>query len=201
MPFIATSNYLDNYFTEESHFCQLYPLLVQKLDRMLRSPLMVAYRAANFLANKSSAKILDIGSGSGKFCLAGAYSNRSALFYGVEQHRWLIDYARSARIKLGKLNVEFIYENFTHIDFREYDNFYFYNSFLENTDGTDKIDNSIPYSVELYDYYNLCLKNKLDEMPVGTRVVTFKSPEQEIPASYALDASEMNNLLKFWIKK
>ena len=80
MPFVATSNYLDNHFTEESHFCQLYPLPAQKLDRMHWSPLIVAYRAANSLTNKSNAKILDIGSGSGKFCLAAAYCNRPTLF-------------------------------------------------------------------------------------------------------------------------
>ena len=161
MPFIPTSIYLDNYFTEESHFCQLYPLDIQKLDIIHWSPLIIINRAVKYLTNKPNAKILDIGSGSGKFCLAGTYYKPSAFFYGVEQRQYLVDCARSVRIKLGKLNAEFIHKNFTQIDFSEYDNFYFYNSFFENIEGTDKIDDTIAHSVELYDYYTPLSEKKV----------------------------------------
>jgi hypothetical protein len=112
----------------------------------------------------------------------------------------LVECAQTVREKLGRLNAHFIHANFTQIDFTGYDSFYFYNSFFENVDGTDKIDNSMAYSAELYDYYNLCLKTKLDEMPAGTRVVTYKTLDQEIPDSYSLVIVEMENQLKFWIK-
>ncbi len=42
---------------------------------------------------------------------------------------------------------------------------------------------------------------KLAEMPVGTRIVTYHSLEDEIPDSYYSVASKFNNRLKFWIKR
>jgi SAM-dependent methyltransferase len=199
--FVPSDANLENYFTEDSHFRQLYPLSFQKLDTLHWSPLRVIDRAVKFLVNKPNAKILDIGSGSGKFCLAGSYLKPFAFFSGVEQREDLLEYAQTVRKKLGRSNVDFVHKNFTQIDFTEYDNFYFYNSFFENIEGTDKIDDSIAYSVELYDYYNLRLKSKLDGMPAGTRIVTYKTLDQEIPDSYRLVTTEMENQLKFWIKK
>ena len=97
-------------------------------------------------------------------------------------------------------NVSFIHGNLTQLDFREYDHFYFYNSFYENLVGTDKIDNSIVYSGELYKYYNCYLYNQLNQKPAGTRLVTYHSLEDEIPPSYQLVGSEFDNLLKFRVK-
>ena len=59
--------------------------------------------------------------------------------------------------------------NFTQVDFRKFDHFYFYNAFYENIAGTDKIDNSIDYSGELYNYYNRYLFKQLEQKPAGTR--------------------------------
>src|SRR5690349_23671901 len=138
MPFVASSSYLDNVFADESHFCQLYPLFIQKLDKAHWSPLIVAYRASQFLAEKNDVKVLDIGSGAGKFCLAGAYYKPNAVFYGVEQRKHLVDNARTARDMLGLQNVHFLCQNLTQLDFKEYDHFYFYNSFYENLADTEK---------------------------------------------------------------
>ncbi len=201
MTFVPSAAYLENYFTEDSHFLQLYPLSIQRLDALHWSPLPVINRAINFLVSKPNAKILDIGSGSGKFCLAGAYFKPLAFFFGVEQREDLVECARTARKKLGRSNVDFVHKNFTQIEFAEYDSFYFYNSFFENIEGTNKIDDSIAYSGGLYDYYNLRLKTKLDEMPAGTRIVTYKTLDQEIPDSYRLVTAEMEKQLKFWIRE
>ncbi|HEY0679045.1 MAG TPA: methyltransferase domain-containing protein [Chitinophagaceae bacterium] len=201
MPFIASSAYLDNYFSDESHFCQLYPLDVQMMDKSHWSPLIVVYKACQFLADKDGARILDIGSGAGKFCLAGAYYKRKAVFTGVEQRSYLVDIAQAAREKLGRLEVSFIHGNFTRVNFNEYDHFYFYNSFFENLTMAPRIDDTIEHSLELYNYYNFFLRKKLEERPAGTKVVTFKSFGLEIPGNYELTDSQMNNDLKFWISR
>jgi hypothetical protein len=200
MPFNPTSYYLDNYFPKESDFCQLYPLHIQQLDIKHWSPLIVVNRATKFLVHKPDAKILDIGSGAGKFCLAGAYYKPSAFFYGVEQRQYLVDCAISVNTKLGSLNVDFFHKNFTQLDFKEFDNFYFYNSFFENIAGSDTIDDTIDYSIELYNYYTRVLSRKLDELPSGTRIVTYKSLDYEIPTSYQLVETQFDTLLKFWMK-
>jgi|SRR5688572_17109569 len=200
MPFIAKSSYLDNYFSEESHFCQLYPLRIQQLDKTHWSPLIVAYKACQFLVDKPGVRILDIGSGVGKFCLAGAYYKPSAFFYGVEQRDYLVNIAKHAHEKLGRMKVQFESRNFTQVDFDNYDHFYFYNSFFENLTGSSKIDDTIDDSPDLFNYYNRFLSRKLSEKPVGTRVVTYQSAGFEIPLGYKIVDMQMNNDLKFWIK-
>ena len=187
--------------SSEDQFGKLYPSSIQQLDELHWSPLSVVCKAADFLANKPQVRILDIGSGAGKFCLAGAFRKPLAFFEGVEQRKYLADHAIAANKQLGLENVRFIHKNFTQLNFEEYDHFYFYNSFYENIDGVDKIDDTIDYSIELYNYYNRLLSRKLSELAPGTRIVTYKSLDYEIPAGYCLVDAQLDNELKFWIKK
>ena len=187
-------------FSSDEQFNQLYPASIELLSRRHWTPLNIARKAAGFLAAENNARILDIGSGAGKFCLAAAHYRPRAFYCGVEQRKNLIDHAETALEMLGLENVSFIHGNFTQLDFRKYDHFYFYNSFYENLVGTDKIDENIDYSPELYNYYNRYLYKNLDQKPAGTRLATFHSLQDEIPPDYHVVGSEINNLLKFWIK-
>ena len=155
---------------------------------------------APFLATHPGVKVLDIGSGVGKFCLAGAYYKPYASFFGVEQRKNLIEHAENARDVLGLQNVHFIHRNITQLDFKQYDHFYFFNSFYENLLDKEKIDDSITYSTHLYNYYHRLLVKKLDEMPEGTRVATFHCVEDKMPPGYCLVDSKVGTLLKFWLK-
>jgi SAM-dependent methyltransferase len=160
----------------------------------------VIEKASKFLAEGKEARILDIGSGVGKFCLAGSYYQPHAYFYGVEQRLSLIEQARSIKISLSRSKVNFIHKNFTQLDLRQFNGFYFYNSFFENMESKDRIDDSIEYSPELYHYYSHYLYNELDQMPTGTRIATYCSWDDEIPPSFHLDGSLMGALLKLWTK-
>ena len=153
-----------------------------------------------FLATHSGVKVLDIGSGVGKFCLAGAYYKPHASFFGVEQRENLVVHAEKARDILGLQNVHFIHRNITQLDFKQYNHFYFFNSFYENLLDKDKIDDSLTYSTHLYNKYHRLLYKKLDEMPEGTRVATFHCVEDKMPAGYWLVDSKVGTLLKFWLK-
>lgn len=164
------------------------------------SPLYIIQKAITFLAPGDKVKVLDIGSGVGTFCLAGAFYKPSVTFFGVEQRKKLVKHADVARKKLGLQNVRFIHGNFTQLNLNEFDHFYFYNSFFENLNGAEKIDNEIVYSNELYNYYSIYLYNQLEKMPVGTRVVTYCSWGDEIPPCYQLAEAYFDNLLKCWIK-
>lgn len=200
MPLIEKRIYAENWFSSDEQFNQLYPLSIQILARRHWTPLGVTRKVANFLAAEDNARILDIGSGVGKFCLSAAFYKPNAFYYGIEQRKNLISHAEIARETLHLENVSFTHGNFTQLDFKNFDHFYFYNAFYENLSETDKIDDSIDYSSELYNYYNRYLYKQLDEKPGGTRVATFHSMEDEIPKSYHEVGSEFDNLLKFWIK-
>ena len=200
MSLIANRIYVEKWFSSDEQFNQLYPLSIQLLAPRHWTSLGVARKAANFLAAESNTRILDIGSGVGKFCLAASYYKPKSFYYGIEQRKTLISHSDNAQQSLQAHNVLFIHGNFTQLDFRQYDHFYFYNAFYENLIGTDKIDNSINYSSELYNYYNRYLFHQLENRPAGTRLATFHSLEDEIPNSYHEVGSEFDNLLKFWIK-
>ena len=200
MPLLEKRINTESWFSSDAQFNQLYPASSRMLAQRHWTPLVVARKAANFLAAESDVTILDIGSGAGKFCLAAAHYKPKAFYYGIEQRKRLVNHADTAKDMLRIENVSFVNGNFTQIDFRNYDHFYFYNSFYENITGTDKIDNSIAYSLELFNYYNHYLYKQLEQKPPGTRLASFHSLEDEIPQGYHIVGSEMNELLKFWIK-
>ena len=189
------------WFNTDEGFNELYPPCMRLLSRRHWTPLSVVRKAARFLSAATSSRVLDIGSGIGKFCLAAAYYYPKASYHGVEQRKSLTSHAETARGILGLNNVSFMHGNFTQVDFRNYDHFYFYNSFFENISGTEEIDQDIDYSGELYNYYNRYLYKQLEQKPAGTRLVTFHSLEDEIPKDFSLAGAEMNNLLKCWIKE
>ncbi|HMR91990.1 MAG TPA: class I SAM-dependent methyltransferase [Chitinophagaceae bacterium] len=187
-------------FQSDNQFDQLYPAFIRKLTARHWTPLHIARQSAAFLAVEDGARILDIGSGAGKFCLAAAHYQPAASFYGVEQRSSLVSQAKQLKNLLSLRNAHFLQGNFTQLDFRDFDHFYFYNSFYENLPGTEKIDEQVDYSEELYHYYNRYLYRLLDQKPAGTRLVTFHSLEGEVPPGYHVVSSENNELLKFWIK-
>lgn len=189
-----------NWFVSDKIFNSLYPLPIQDVAEKHWTPMAVAEKAAAFLAVNDDVKILDIGSGSGKFCLIAAHLFPQTLFYGVEQRPGLVSLSSQLAKELELENVFFCCENIAKMDFDKYDHFYFYNSFYENIAGTQKIDDDVIYSEELYNYYNRYLYKQLDKKPAGTRLVTYHSFGKEVPRSFEVVHTDYNEYLKFWIK-
>lgn len=196
----ALSCSLDQWFSTDSQLHHVYPESIQQLARKHWTPLGITQKVIQFLATHDGVRVLDIGSGVGKFCLAGAYYKPFASFFGVEQRSHLVTHAEIAQKTLGLQNVQFIEGNLTQLDFKQYDHFYFYNSFYENLNDTDKIDDTVTLSIPLYNYYTRCLYKKLENLPAATRLATFHSLEDKIPSSYHMVEAQVGNLLKFWIK-
>lgn len=187
-------------FEDDEQFDRLYPPEIRRQSAKHWSPLHVAACAAEFLASENDVHVLDIGCGAGKFCIGAAHFKPNAMFYGIEQRKDLVQHALACNEKTGLPNVCFIHGNFTELDLRQFDHFYFYNSFYENLEGTDKIDDKLEYSLSLYNYYNRYLYTALERKPKGTRVATFHSLEGEIPSSYYTVKEFFDGYLKFWIK-
>lgn len=197
---VNTIKVAEPFFCDDNTFDKLYAPGIQAKSTKHWTPVKVAIAAANFLVPENDVHVLDIGSGVGKFCLTAAHAKPEALFYGIEQRKNLVDYSNECSQRLGLHNVSFIHGNFTQLDFRQFDHFYFFNSFYENLKGTEKIDNELDYSPSLFAYYNRYLAMQLDEKPRGTRLATFHSTEEEIPAGYYVVKTDFNGLLKFWMK-
>lgn len=196
----STEREMDKWFLSDAAFHELYPKAIRDLARRHWTPLLVARKAASFLATDTGARILDIGSGAGKFCIAAGYYQSRLHITGVEQRAYLVEQANNALRQTGLENVTFINANFTQIKLKEYDHYYFYNSFYENLAGTEKIDEEVEQSVELFEYYSHYLCKQLYNVPKGTRLVTYHSLETEIPPDFQLVSTDVNDYLKFWIK-
>ena len=189
----------DRYFRSDEHFNALYPPAIRTLSNQHWTPLRIAREAVEFLGN-DDCKVLDIGSGVGKFCLSAARYAPNVSFTGVEQRQYLIQHAEKAQKILQIENVTFINANFTQINLMEYDHFYFFNSFFENLNEDGRIDNHIDYSEALYEYYVRYMYKELARAPSGTRIVTYHSLLGEIPRGYELIRSTDHGDLKFWKK-
>ncbi len=191
---------MKNWFVSDKIFNSLYPKSIQEVADKHWTPLEVATKAAAFLAISPDVKVLDVGSGSGKFCLTAARYHPQTFFYGIEQRAHLVELSTELAQKLQLANVSFIRDNIINVDFENFDHFYFYNSFYENVKGTQKIDSSIQYSDELYHYYNRYLYKQLNKKPTGTRLVTYHSFGIEIPSGYEIVHTDYSEFLKFWVK-
>lgn len=189
-----------NIDVEDQHFNTLYPSHINKLSERHWTSVEVAKLAADFLVDKPNCKVLDIGSGAGKFCLIGAASTKGN-FYGIEQREGLVKLSQRIAKTHNINNVEFIHSNIIDISFSNYDSFYFYNPFYENIDDSLLIDDKVVIEEKLYFTYSDYVENQLKNTPIGTRLVTYWSMWIEIPEGFDLEFTAYDGKLNFWEKK
>lgn len=201
---IASSDVIDDLrqgleITDDA-FDSLYPASVQSLSARQWTPVIVAKLAAAYLVNDvKGTKVLDIGSGCGKFCLIGAATTKGN-FYGVEQRENLVDLSKKIAFKNQLPTAAFIHTNIAAISFAEYNAFYFFNPFFENISSSSIIDNKVLRSKALFFQYSKYVHDQLCEMPIGTRVATYWSICNEVPESYDIESVAFNGKLVFWKK-
>ena len=97
-------------------FDQIFPPSARELSRVHWTPLEVVRRATALLTDlESGHKILDVGSGVGKFCLAGALIS-PAQFYGVEQREHFVKTAQELSFIYDVSRAHFIHGNLEDLD-------------------------------------------------------------------------------------
>lgn len=182
------------------NFDKIYPKKYQEHSARHFTPVKIAIKAAKLLVDSPTDKILDIGSGVGKFCcIASTVTN--ANFYGVEKRSTLTNLSNKIKRTYKLKNAHFITNDFTKLDFSKFNGIYFFNSFHENLDDTCILDETSKVSLPKYKKYHNNLILKLNECHKGTKLVTFHTFKNRIPNTYQfIDMSE-TGLLKFYIKK
>jgi SAM-dependent methyltransferase len=183
----------------DEDFNRIYPHDIRVLSSKHWSPVAVAKAASEFLIDRPGARILDVGSGAGKFCMVGA-AHTKGHFTGVEQRQHLVELSEKISILHGLRRVKYLHANITDIDFRDYTAFYFYNSFYENVNPVNKIDDTVQLDVQLYDSYSVYMVEQLSSLPSGTRFASYYTPSTVVPRSYRLVDSLYDGLLNFWEK-
>lgn len=183
----------------DGDFDAIYTRRIREVSKIHFTPVDVAKTAARYLVEKPGAKVLDVGSGAGKFCMIGA-SCTDGFFTGVE-HRESLCRLSELLSKCHKLrNTKFIHSNIMEIEFRAFDAIYFFNSFYENIFPNDPIDNSVKLDKALYAIYAQYMREQLDKMPPGTRLATYFCYMTEVPGSYKIQSTGFEGKLKLWLK-
>jgi hypothetical protein len=182
-------------FISDKDFDDNFRVEIERQSARQWAPAAIAKRAAKFLVNRPGVRVLDIGSGVGKFCVIGAACNQG-FFTGVEQRENLCQLADKVARRFNVNNVKFIHANVTEVNFSEYDAFFFYNAFYENIEPDDAIDTSVDLNTSLYRLYTAQLTEKLFAMPKGTRLVTYWG--EWMPRGYHLVYTNGNDALRFW---
>jgi len=196
---MVTKNLPSDADIADEAFDTIYPLRYKKISRYHFTPVHVAQAAARYLVKTPNTRVLDIGSGAGKFCMVGAACTEG-YFTGIEQRKNLHRLA----VKLAKLQgserVEFIHSNIMEIDFEAFDAIYYFNAFYENIVPMSAIDHAVTLDKTLYTLYTQFMREQLDKMPVGTRLATYFSFMDEVPNSYKIKGADFDVKLKFWEK-
>ena len=164
------------------------PQALQDLSENHWTPVAIAKRAARLATTGhyrkgEECRVLDVGSGVGKFCIAGALTT-TAHFVGVEQRESLVIVAREIAQTLAVPRVEFVVGNLEAVDWRDFNAIYMFNPFSENLDEAARIDETCPIKWELYMKYVDQTDALLSRLAKGTRVVTLNGYGGRFPDRY-----------------
>lgn len=165
------------------------------------TPLEVAVAAAGWLAELGVRRVVDIGSGPGKFCVAGALAGDCA-FVGLEQNPRFVSVARSlARLFGLERRVHFLNAALGDVALPEADAYYLYNPFAQHlfapTDGGEATPNYQRYRRDV-----MLAQDILRRAPSGTVVLTYNGFGGLMPASYEACRvdRELPCVLRMWRK-
>ena len=174
----------------DSEFDALFPDPIRAKSEIHWTPTEVAQRAAQMLVQDEHSRILDVGSGPGKFCLVGAMSTPGT-FVGVEQRPHLAAFARAFAHKNQVERVSFMNARIEQIDWSRFNGFYLYNPFIETLyEPSDRIDETVETGPERYVRLVRFVQLSLSRLNVGTRVVTFHGFGGDMPPTYDMVIKE-----------
>lgn len=183
-------------------FDRVFPLAIRKLSDIHWTPVEVALRAAEWLATDSSTRVLDVGSGCGKFCLVAALT-RPGRFTGIEKREEFVEASRNASREIGARRASFLLGDMNDLDWSRFDAFYLFNPFYELKEKSVRIDRKASLSLWRYRRHVEAVKSKLREARTDTRVVTFHGFGGYFPPGYQRLRREPcgENNLELWVKR
>ena len=181
-------------------FDDVYPLWVRRASSLHWTPVALAVRAAGLLADRPNARLLDIGSGVGKFCIVAAAAV-AAHVRGIEHRPHLVEIAEGAAARVG-VDVTFRRGTLADCDPRDVDGIYLYNPFTENIcSSSDQIDGMVELSEARYLRDIEATEAFLRAARLGTRVVTYCGFGGDMPPEYLRLVSERHGgTLELWVK-
>ncbi len=188
----------------DAAFDWLLPLQARTKGPRYWSPLCVAGRAALRFAELGARRVLDVGAGPGKFCIAAALARPDLVLCGVEQRPSLVKTAQDLAAGLRLTNVEFRVGDALSVPWRGFDGFFFFNPFGENIFASaDTFDTGVELSERRLATELLRTFRLLSSLRCGSVAVTYCGLGGPIPSSYDLVREEPigSAALRTWVKR
>jgi len=183
-------------------FDRIYPKEISEKSNIHWTPVKIAMVAAKMLEENGSSRILDVGSGCGKFCVVASLVGQGK-YFGVEQRLYLSSIAEESAVGLKANNAKFIHGDAFSLDWNEFDAFYFYNPFYELNEVTRRIDKSLDKKgpTDFVTHVHETIR-RLSGLKKGTKMLTYHGYGGLIPAPYKLarKVSIGSDFLNLWIK-
>lgn len=165
----------------DQEFDQIFPESIRQVSEIHWTSVEVARKAAQLLVVDGNTRVLDVGSGCGKFCFVGSLTTRGQ-FYGIERRLHLSQLSRRIADAYEMKRIEFIEGDIRSIDWSQFQSFYLYNPFVENIYADDiQIDQSIDFSERSYTDLVHWVQQRLHSLPPGTRVATYHGFGGDMP--------------------
>jgi SAM-dependent methyltransferase len=182
-------------------FDQVYSPSLRRLSQTHWTPVEVVLQATALLSPREHTRVLDVGSGCGKFCTVAALSGPGR-FIGVEQRPHLLTAAEKSAEELGANRASFIPGNMADLDWSSFDAFYLFNPFYENRSKSIRIDDTVSFNKDKFARYVASVRAKLWTAKNGTKVVTYHGFGGEMPLGYQRVKREPmgTDFLELWVK-
>jgi len=187
----------------DAMFDELYPWSIRSMSRVYWTPLRVALRCAELLVGRApGVRVLDVGSGAGKFCAIGALATQG-LFTGIEQYPRLIEHATDVAALLGATTATFVQGFFTSLHPEDFDAIYFFNPFEENAwPRPFHHDRTAPLVRGTFEGNVAEAQAFLRGARPGTRVVAYNGLGGPMPSGYELlEREELGCVIELWVRR
>ena len=198
----AVPTVLPHILSSDVEFDRAYDTQIRELSQQHWTPVRVAARVAHLLTRAGASRILDVGSGAGKFCIVGALST-DAEFVGVERRGYLVDIAKQTALRFGADRATFEHASADSFSFEGFNGVYLYNPFYEQISRfLVQIDGGIERSLLMYRHFVRSTMNKLAAMAPPVAVVTFNGFGGPMPPEYDFRGDEPagNDQLELWVR-
>lgn len=185
-------------------FDALFPRSLHRSASRFWTPISVTARVVALLDAQGARRVLDAGSGVGKFCIVGAALAPHIAFSGVEHRPHLVREAERLADRLDLGNVRFTVGDATRCALEELDAAYFFNPFAENiaVDPGDHVDETVELSPARFRVDVQRSEDALQRAKHGFVLATYHGVGGRIPGAYDLVHAERagTDRLRVWRK-
>lgn len=187
----------------DKEFDACLPESQQRVSARYWTPVRVAVRLATWLAHAGVERVLDVGSGAGKFCVVGALASELT-YTGVEHRAHLVEAAEELAERFGVSDrATFQVGTLDAVDLNGCDAFYFYNPFGENHfTATDHLDSTVELNRRRFDREVAKVEHLLERVPLGMHLATYNAFGGRVPDTFDLVHAQIAevSLLRLWRK-